>query len=200
MIRVTQSEAHQQLLRLIAVFPRHGMDEMGVIEYSRTMAGFFAGEWHMRKVVDAAKEKFRYFPSLAELRELADDVSAKGSTVRGCDQCTRSVPGMAYVTALWTPGSDGKPGRLERITDEAADALRPEIEAARATAKAQGRDYLGMSIVEKTAANAAVGYCTCQAGTLLREQRLARQAQEAEKRAARSGSGMRASDVRLATR
>ncbi len=185
MIRVTQSEAHQQLLRLIAVFPRHGMDELGVIEYARTMAGFFAGEWHMRKVIDEAKRTFRHFPSLAELRDLCDTISAARPSFVGCSRCLKSVPGMAYVTALWTPGADGRQGKIEPISEESAESIRPQINAAIAHAKDRGLHYDGQRIIEQTDANAAVGYCTCAAGAELRQRRLAARAIEDEKRGAR---------------
>ena len=182
MNRVTPREAQAQLNRLIAVFPRHGMSEEGVLEYADTMAGFFAGEWHMRAVIDAAKAEFRYFPSLAELRDLCDRVSAKRASFIGCQNCIRSAPGMAYTTALWTPGSDGRAGKIEPLTEESAESIRPQIAAAIAHAKAQGRAYDGQRIIEKTDANAAVGYCTCQAGAMLRDARIARAAEAADKR------------------
>lgn len=188
MNRVTPREASAQLNRLIAVFPRHGMTDEGVLEYAETMADFFAGEWHMRAVIDTAKIEFRYFPSLAELRELTDRVSARRSVSIGCANCIRSIPGMAYTPALWTPGSDGRAGRIEPLTEESAESIRPQIAAAIAHAKSQGRDYNGQRVIEKTDPCAAVGYCTCQVGVMLREARLARQAEAADKRAARGGT------------
>lgn len=184
---VTPVEASQQLTRLMAVFPRHGLSEDGAMEYADSMTTIFAGEWHMRAVIDEAKRRFSFFPSIAQLVDLADDVSAKRGHVTGCPNCIRSMPGMAYQTSLWTPGADGKPGRIEPITDESAEAIRPMLTAQMAHAKAQGRQYDGQRIIERTDAVAAVGYCKCLAGADLLRMRLARKAQEDEKRAARNG-------------
>lgn len=206
MNRVTLREAQAQLNRLIAVFPRHGMSEEGVMEYAETMAGFFAGEWHMRKVIDAAKVHFRYFPNLSELRDLCDEVSAKRAAFMGCPNCIRSLPGMAYMQALWTPGNDGKPGVFESMTSDGFEATYPAIEAAHRAARVAEREYDGQEIFDvplapvvdngeahmlrnpRAHATCVVGYCTCQAGTMLRDARMARAAEAAEKR---GGGGMR---------
>ena len=204
MIRVTRSEAMQQLNRLIAVFPRHGMSDEGIAGYAETMAGFFAGEWHMRKVIDAAKSHFRYFPSLAELREFSDEVSAKRVSFTGCPNCIRSTPGLAYVQAMWTPGNDGKPGTFEPMSHDGLEATYPAIEAAHRAARVKEIEYDGQDLfdvplaqiaedgetltVRNPRAHAAcvVGYCACQAGTILRDAHVARAAEAHEKR---KGSG-----------
>ena len=184
---VTKAEAMQQLARLMAVFPRNGLDDMGVVEYAEAMTTIFAGEWHMRKVIDEARQQFKFFPSIAELAEFADTVSARRASLVGCPNCIRSSPGMAYQIALYTPGNAEKPGRIEKITEEAAETLRPMIAAQIEAARARGSAYEGQRIIERHEINAAVGYCDCPAGMQLRQARLQQQAIDAEKRAARNG-------------
>lgn len=212
--RVTLREAQAQLNRLIAVFPRHGMSDDGVVEYADTMAGFFAGEWHMRKVIDEAKRTFRYFPSLAELRDLCDEISAKRPSFAGCPNCIRSTPGMAYVRALWTPGASGESGRFDLLDRDGLESLAHGIDAEKAAALARkepyaGQDYHDVPIIEiddngrpvkamnpRAQAAGVVGYCTCPAGVQLREMRLAREAEERDRKSARTLSGMRKAEVR----
>lgn len=189
---MTKAEAMQQLARLMAVFPRHGLNDVGVVEYADSMCTLFAGEWHMRAVIDEAKRKFEFFPSIAQLAEFADSVSARRASLSGCPNCIRSSPGMAYQIALYTPGNAEKPGRIEKITEEAAETLRPMIAAQIETARGRGSAYEGQRIIERHEINAAVGYCDCPAGIQLRQARLQQQAIDAEKRASRNGGLRRA--------
>lgn len=208
---VTPVEAMQQLARLMAVFPRHGLSDSGAVEYADSLTTLFAGEWHMRAVVNEAKRRFDFFPTVAQLSRLADEVSAARRSVVGCRTCIPGHPGFAYTRALWTPGSHGKLGTLEPLTSEGFEAVAPGIEAAKQAARQRGetsggQDVFDLPFVEieengkrLTVLNArsksagVVGYCGCEAGVELRRMRLARIAEEADRRTPRSGGLRKAS-------